>query len=160
MSTYNAVYHQRLVPSIHLSHAHPFHKLWRKHLSDLTHPGGLYDAVIDSFIAIVLGNPSWKLMSNESGISQTQSRMRFLISQTPPNLIVVNEFMLYGCHVRCPSLWNFICISKNFVKMWNDADESSAERLSLTAILLTSIHHGMGHWIQTIVSNFFNNITF
>jgi len=93
----------------------------------------------------------------ESKIAAKLSGMRDLLSQHPPNIVVVSGVAeVYSFHPRRPYLWHFICISEEYVQLWVDADKRSdesarSEKLALTALLKTSIDHEIGHWIFTLV---------
>lgn len=101
----------------------------------------------------------------ENKIAAKMSGMRDLLSQHPPNIVVVSGVAeVYSFHPQRPYFWHFICISKEYVKLWVDAnkpsDESAqnrcSEKLVLTAFLKTSIDHEIGHWIFTLVPFFFS----
>jgi hypothetical protein len=151
VSTSYAVRELSQLPSVILNASHPFWQLWQHHLQSLTQPGSLFEGVIDSLTAILLGNPLWKETSTPTEISRKQSETRSLLIKSPPNIIILKNFPHYGCHERCSTLWNYICVSKRYVKLWVDASEES-QRQGLLALLVTTIDHELGHWAQTIVS--------
>ena len=111
-----------------LSASHPFWRLWQRHLQSLTQPGSLFEGVIDSLVAILLGDPLWKETSTPTEISRNRSEIRSLLIKSPPNVIILKNYRHYGCHERCSPLWNYICVSKRYVKLWVDADEESKDK--------------------------------
>ncbi len=70
VSTSSAVRKLSKVPSILLATSHPFWQLWQCHLQSLTQPGSLFEGVIDSLAAILLGDPLWKEALTPTEISQ------------------------------------------------------------------------------------------
>lgn len=153
MSKYDA-FEEFQTPSI-VPDSHAFSIFWRSHLSILTKSGNVFDSVIDALIAIALGDPSWDQKLTLDDICLKQSEMCLLLTQTPPNIVILTGFDHYGHHLRSASTWNFIGISDKYVSLWMAAQEGSREKLALTALIITSIHHEMGHWIHTVVSNSF-----
>jgi hypothetical protein len=166
-STFDAFDEQGIVPTTPLPPSHPFHALWKEHLAALTSTqAGPYETVIDAFVALAEGSPTWREEEGmtESKIAAKMSGMRDLLSQHPPNVVVVSGVGVYSFHPQRPSFWHFICISENYVKLWVDADKRSdesarnrrSEKLALTALLKTSLDHEIGHWLFTLVRIFFS----
>jgi hypothetical protein len=166
-STFDAFHVQGIAPTTPLPPSHPFLALWKEHLTELTnYQAGPYDTVIDAFVSLAEGSPTWREKEGmtESKIAAKMSGMRDLLSQHPPNIVVVSGVAeVYSFHSRRPYFWHFICISEEYVQLWVDADkrldESArnrrSEKLALTALLKTSIDHEIGHWIFTLVLFFF-----
>jgi len=173
-STFDAFNVQGIFPTTPLPRSHPFFTLWKEHLTALTSTlAGPYDTVIDAFVSLAEGSPTWREEEGmtESKIAAKMSGMRDLLSQHPPNVVVVSGVAeVYSFHPRRPSFWHFICISEEYVKLWIDADKRSdesarnrrSEKLALTALLKTSFDHEIGHWLFTLVrffSPYQNNTT-
>ena len=165
---------QGIVPTTPLPPSHPFLALWKENLTELTSSrAGPYDTVIDAFVSLAEGSPTWREKEGmtESKIAAKMSGMRDLLSQHPPNIVVVSGVAeVYSFHPRRPYFWQFICISEEYVQLWVDADKRLDEsarnkrsaKLALTALLKISIDHEIGHWIFTLVLFFFpcqNNAT-
>ena len=162
-TSFDALDVQGIVPTTPLPPSHPFSALWKEHLATLTSTqAGPYETVIDSFVSIVEESPTWREEEgmSESKIAAKMSGMRDLLSQNPPDVVVVSGVAgVYSFHPRRPSLWHFICISEEYVKLWVDADKRSdesaqsrrLEKLALTALLKTSFDHEIGHWLFTLV---------
>lgn len=153
VSTAHDVRKMSMVPSVLLAASNPLWELWQCHLTALTQPGSLFEGVVDALAAIFLGDPHWRDSATPADVIQKRSAIRSLLTLTPPNLIVLKNFKHYGCHERCYPLWNYVCLSKRFVKLWMDAEGSDAWQ-GLSALLITAIDHELGHWIQSIVSLF------
>ena len=107
--------------------------------------GGVFASVIDA--AIAQGDPSWETKVTTDEMSPMQLRMRQLLAQNTPNLVLFDGFEHFGCHLRGQAMQGFIAVSRAFTNRWLAAKEGSEEKLGLSAILITSIHHEMGHWI-------------
>lgn len=150
MSTSHAVRELSKPPSVILAASHPFRQLWQQHLQTLTQPGSLFEGVIDSLAAILLGNPLWKETLTPIEISRKRLEISSLLIKSPPNIIILKNYRHYGCHERCSPLWNYICVSKRYVKLWVSTSEEM-QRRGLLALLVTTIDHELGHWAQTIV---------
>ena len=149
ISNFHAVHDLCKPPSVRLDPSHPFHRLWHSHLQSLTQAGGLFEGVIDCLAAILLGDPCWK-EKTPTAVSQTQSDVCSLLIRTPPNIIILSSLDDYACHVRCPTLWNFICISNFYVKLWMEANKPK-HKIGLAALLITAMDHEIAHWAQSIV---------
>jgi hypothetical protein len=152
---------QHSVPAIYLPDSHPFTKLWRDHLLSLSRPDGPFDTVVDAFVAIALGNPHWMKSRTADDIESLRTEMRHLLAKTPPDIVLVvgfGDLKTYGLHFRESDLWPFVGISNEFIRLWMEAEEGSESSLGLTAVILTSLHHGMAHWIQTLVRIFHRNV--
>ena len=159
---------QGIVPTSPLPPSHPFLTLWKEHLTELTSTqAGPYDAVINAFVSVVEGSPTWREQEGmtASKIAAKMNGMRDLLSQHPPSVVVVSGVaQVYHFHSQRPYPWHFICISEEYVKLWVDADkrpdESArnrrSEKLALTALLKTSFDHEIGHWLFNLVRSFFS----
>jgi hypothetical protein len=149
VSNFHAVYDLSKPPSVRLDPSHPFQQLWHSHLQSLTQSGGLFEGVIDCLAAILLGDPCWK-ETMPTAVSQTRSDLCSLLIRTPPNIIILSSLEDYACHLRCPALWNFICISNVYVNLWMETKKPK-HKIGLAALLITSMDHEMAHWAQSIV---------
>jgi len=148
-STYDDLENQRTVPTTRLSKEHPFAALWREHLAELQTPG-LYDSVIDAFVDISEGVIA---LRGPEAASAKRDDMRKLLVVNPPNVVVVSGFPdAYGYHFRLADLWPFICVADHYVALWQVAEENTEKKLSLLAVLKTTLDHEMGHWLFTLVS--------
>ncbi|CAA7261449.1 unnamed protein product [Cyclocybe aegerita] len=152
-STYDAIETQGTVPTIPLPPSRPFHTLWRDHLSAFRAPG-LYDTVIDTFVALVQGLPTWRTTDDVETIVNKRREVRELLRQHPPNVVLVSGMEgVYGYHPRRASLWPFICISDEYVDLWMKAklEASEADELPLTAVLRATFDHEIARWGVTLV---------
>lgn len=131
------------VPTTYLPHKHSFRKLWRQHLDSLKQPGGLFSAVVDVLIAIALGDPHWK--SKVQDIDPIQVEMRHVLACNLPNVIVVHGTEHYSFHIRRLDLFNYICISEDYINLWMGTEDSLPEALGLTALLINTLDHEMEH---------------
>jgi hypothetical protein len=144
------------VPNTPLPPDHPFHALWKIHLTELVN-SPLYDFVIDAFVAICQGTPHWKTGMDDRTVATIQSEMRDLLHKNPPDVIAVDGMTsIYSCHQRRNHLWPFICMSFDLVTLWANS-AGSQKYAGLTALLKTRIDHEIGHWLFTLVSIIFDS---
>jgi len=168
-SSYNAIeaYTTGTFDMTALPESNPFHSLWSDHRAELASP--LYERVIDAFVALAEGSAIWKddlkpqRVTRKSGarmgevpqvITAKKGEMKQLLSQHPPDIIVVNGVTgVYSFHCRRPYFWQYICISGEYVDLWKNTNESDVEeKLALTALLKTAIDHELAHWVFSLVS--------
>ncbi|CAA7262071.1 unnamed protein product [Cyclocybe aegerita] len=81
-------------------------------------------------------SPAWRAhAANSDEIVANRRDMRDLLRSHPPNVVVVSGTVeMYAFHMRRPSLWGFICISEEYVQLWEEAS-GGAE---------------IGHWVYTL----------
>jgi len=150
VSNFHDVHNLCKLPSVRLDSSHPFHQLWHSHLQSLTQTGSLFEGVIDCLAAILLGDPCWKETTTPTAVSQTRSDICTLLIRTPPNIIILSSLDDYACHIRHPTLWNFVCISNFYVTLWMETIKPR-HKMGLAALLITSMDHEIAHWAQSIV---------
>jgi hypothetical protein len=139
------------VPNTRLPPDHPFHALWKNHLTELVY-SPLYDFVIDAFVAICQGTRHWRTGMDDQTAATIQCEMRNLLHKNPPDVIAVDGMTsIYSCHQRRNHLWPFICISSDLLTLWENS-AGSETYTSLTALLKTRLDHEIGHWLFTLVS--------
>jgi hypothetical protein len=141
----------RTVPNTPLPPDHPFHALWKSHLTELVN-SPLYDFVIDAFVAICHGTRHWKSGVDDQTAATIQCEMRNLLHKNPPDVIAVDGLnSIYSYHQRRNHFWPFICISFDFLTLWANSARSQ-KYAGLTALLKTRLDHEIGHWLFTLVS--------
>ena len=152
-STFQNFIEKNCHPTTPLPHNHPFWSLWRDHLSSFRSENA--NDLIDALIAIELCNPNWKDRASTSARTRTARRayMRDLLSQNPPDVVLLNDLPDYGLHHRWQQTWQFICLNENIINLWAEAREVEVEqRFALAAVVRAMIDHELGHWVQTLVS--------
>ena len=135
---------------------HAFTKFWKDHLVALTNPG-LYDLVVDSLVALALGEHNWPKSKTTNQINKWRNSMRTLLKDNPPNLVIVrdvpkSEAGYFGIHYRQSYLWKFICINESYINAWS-ASTKELDLVSYATLLDAAIDHELGHWIVTLASS-------
>jgi len=143
-----------IIPTTLLPHSHPFRPFLLSHLRSLA-TTGKFDGVIDAFISIYSGDALWRPKSSTQNIVTQRQKIRTLLQQ-PPDFVLVDQDASqgFGFHSRTPGMANFICITREYVNLWNEAPSDSYVRLALEAVLKATTNHELAHWIITQVSNF------
>ena len=141
------------VPTTPLSPVHPFRIFWQAHLTDLTTPG-FCDPIIDAYVAVFTGDPQWRVAAQNSAvIVNERRRIRNILRDNPPNVVVVDQHFSqgYGFHHRSPSMWPFIGITKFYIDKWAAAQDN--DKLALGAVLDATVKHEIGHWFFSMVGS-------
>ncbi|KDR74153.1 hypothetical protein GALMADRAFT_605663 [Galerina marginata CBS 339.88] len=135
-----------------VSEDYEFRTLWRAHFLELTTPG-FHDPVIDALVAIVERSPNWRQQCSIDNICAKRDQVRTVLRCNPPHgIIVAMDKATYGCYYNTGDLWPYICIARNLVVQWVDAQRKLTRYrgLALTAVLKATIDHELGHWFSTI----------
>ncbi|KDR74155.1 hypothetical protein GALMADRAFT_251042 [Galerina marginata CBS 339.88] len=145
-STYDSLITHQTPPTTPLSQQHPFRSLWAEHFQSLYTPG-IFDSVIDAFLAILRGSPNRVKSDTPSYLCYVREEVRKRLRDIQPNGVVL-DMTDDSCYYRVGSL-HFICIRKQLVDLWIAAQRHSAtspKTLALTAILKTLIDRELGRW--------------
>ena len=135
---------------------HPFATFWKDHLMALTSSeSGLYDPVIDAFIALALGKVNWPFkLTTTDEINNCRNTIKTLLKHNPPNLVIVGDVPnteYFGIHYRQTNLWQFICLNEIYVNACLCATNESV-CLSYAAVMNAAIDHELSHWLVTLAS--------
>jgi hypothetical protein len=139
-----------IVPTVPLAQDHSFCILLNDHLTAVT-TSETYDALINSYVAIVKGDHLWHTSISPDDMLAEQQNICKLLHDNPPDVVIVEQDASkgYGFHLRRRGLWLFICITKYYVNKWMAAER--VPKLALEAVLKAMEEHETAHWLFTLV---------
>lgn len=145
-----ADFSQGIVPTIPLAQDHPFCVLLNSHLKTIA-TSETYDALVNSYVAIVKGDHLWRTNISLDNILAEQQTIRKLLRDNPPDVVIVEQDRSegFGFHLRIGAFWPFICVTKHYVDKWITAE--GVPKLALEAVLKATMEHETAHWLFTLV---------